>query len=63
MIMSFGVPPLLCRLATIASSGGRKCERVDAALVQGKAGDVRRLGCERGERLRVQVWLIEGEER
>ena len=59
----FRMPPLMCRLATIASCGGRKSERVDAALVQGKAGDVRRLGCERGERRHGRVGLLVGEER
>ena len=53
----------LCRLATIVSSGGRNSERVDAALFQGKAGDVRRLGCERGERRHGLVGLLVGQER
>ena len=52
------MPPLMCRLATSASCGGRKSERVDAALGQEKVGGVRRLRFERGERQRARDWVL-----
>ena len=54
----FRMPPLMCRLATSASCGGRKSERVDAALGQEKVGGVRRLRFERGERQRARDWVL-----